>query len=93
MTNLYQRETVEFQPVVVTSDGEVRTGGAVAVPHGMRGVVHSPLLAYPCIVASGEEIVLDTNEKVVEGEYVGQIMFSPTEIVVEGAASEMGPLA
>jgi hypothetical protein len=23
--NLYQRETVEFQPVVVTSDGEVRT--------------------------------------------------------------------
>ncbi len=25
MTNLYQRETVEFQPVVVTSDGVTRT--------------------------------------------------------------------
>lgn len=75
------------------SDGEVRTGVSVAVPHGMRCVVQSPLLVHPCIVASGEEVVLDTKGKVAEGEYVGQIMFSPTEIVVEGDASEMGPLA
>jgi hypothetical protein len=75
------------------SDGDVRTGVSVAVPHGMRCVAQSPLLVRPCLVESGEEIVLETNSKVADGEHVGQIVFFPTSVVVEGDASELGPLA
>lgn len=75
------------------SQSEVRTGVSVTVPPGMRGVVQSPLLVYPCLIESGDEIVLSCNASVTKGEYVGSLMFSPTEVVVEGDVSEMGPLA
>lgn len=75
------------------SGDSVRTGVSVTVPPGMNAVVQSPLVAHPCLIESGEEIVLTTNAKVTEGDYVGQVMFCPTEIVVEGDAAEMGPLA
>jgi hypothetical protein len=71
----------------------VRTGVSVTVPSGMRGVVHSPLVAHPCDIESGEEIVLSCSARVAEGECVGSLAFLPTQIVVEGNASEMGPLA
>lgn len=73
--------------------GQIRTGVSVTVPPGMRGVVQSPLLVYPCLISSGEEIVLSSRDNVAKGEYVGNLMFSPTEVVVEGDGSEMGPLA
>jgi hypothetical protein len=75
------------------SQGQIRTGVSVTVPSGMRGVVQSPLLVYPCLIESGEEIVLSSNASVTQGEYVGSLMFSPTSVVVEGDGSEMGPLA
>lgn len=71
----------------------IRTGVSVSVPPGMRGVVQSPVLVYPCLINSGEEIVLSMRDKVSEGDYVGNLLFSPTEVAVEGDGSEMGPLA
>jgi hypothetical protein len=76
-----------------TPGDRVRTGVSVTVPPGMRGVVQSPLLVYPCLIDSGEEIVLSIRDKVSKGEYVGSLLFSPTEVVVEGDGSEMGPIA
>ena len=72
----------------------IRTGVSITMPRNMRAVVQSPFLDSPCVVESGVEIVLSKGQhEISAGQHVGNLVFTPTDVVVEGDASEMGPLA
>lgn len=75
------------------SSGSIHTGVSIKMPPNMRAVVQSPFLDEPCIVESGVEIVLSKGQhEITAGQHVGNLVFTPIDVAIEGDASEMGPL-
>jgi hypothetical protein len=79
------------------SSRSIRTGVSIKTPPDMCAVVHSSrkgVLDSPCVVESGVEIVLSKGpHEIAAGQHVGNLVFTPVDVAIEGDASEMGPLA